>query len=141
MKRQAMFLISTLIAAIALADDDGPRDGNFWRPLNQGSKFTYLVGVFDGVSLGLDLTCRRDRDDAFTDKVWTSLSQQQCKYFENVTNGQIADGLNIFYDDFRNRKITITNALWIVLNQIAGKTHREIQAMILEYRKPQTTSD
>jgi len=57
------------------------------------------------------------------------------KYLNNVTNNQIADGLDSFYEDFRNHSIVVSKGVWIVLNMISGKPDAEIQKMIETFRK------
>jgi len=51
-----------------------------------------------------------------------------------ITNGQIVDGLNLFYDDFRNRHIKLPDAIYIIRKQILGASKEEIEA-IMEWRR------
>lgn len=46
-----------------------------------------------------------------------------------ITNGQIVDGLNLFYDDFRNRQIKLTDAIYVIRKQILGASKEEIEAI------------
>jgi hypothetical protein len=41
----------------------------------------------------------------------------------------------VFYKDYRNRKIRIYDAVWLVLNSIAGKPQDELDKMIESFRK------
>jgi len=50
-----------------------------------------------------------------------------------ITNGQIVEGLNLFYDDFRNRQIKLPDAAYVVRKQILGASKKEIEA-ITEWR-------
>ena len=49
-----------------------------------------------------------------------------------ITNDQIVDGLNKFYEDFRNRGILLTQAIYVVKKQIKGASPEEIDA-VCEY--------
>jgi hypothetical protein len=53
----------------------------------------------------------------------------------DITAGQLADGLDVLYGDYRNRNILLLNAVWLVLNSISGKSDAEMQKMIENFRK------
>ena len=57
------------------------------------------------------------------------------KFFSNVTNGQLVDGVDTFYKDYRNRSIRVPNALWRVVMQIAGTPQDQLDQMIEDFRK------
>ena len=42
---------------------------------------------------------------------------------------------DFIYEDFKNRKIKIYNAVWLVGQQIAGKSSGEMEKIIEVYRK------
>ncbi|MGH9822017.1 MAG: hypothetical protein ACREDR_01990 [Blastocatellia bacterium] len=52
-----------------------------------------------------------------------------------VTAGQVREGLDRFYKDYRNRRILVQNAIWLVLNSIAGKPQADWDKMVENYRK------
>jgi hypothetical protein len=56
-------------------------------------------------------------------------------YLTNVTSGQLADGLTAFYSDYRNRRILVSNSVWLVLNEIAGTPKDEMDKLIENWRK------
>jgi hypothetical protein len=49
--------------------------------------------------------------------------------------GQVSDGLDAFYKDYRNRSIRVVDAMWVVANSIAGTPQKEIDAMTENFRK------
>ncbi len=57
------------------------------------------------------------------------------RYMSTVTNGQIRDGLDDFYKDFRNRSILIPDAMWIVVRQIAGDSKPDIEHLTEQLRR------
>ena len=79
------------------------------------------------------LDCEHQR--SYLEKVKQSYYHYFFEYLNNVTNSQVVDGLDILYEDYRNRKIMVSNAVWIVLNEIAGKSSDEMDEMIRNYRK------
>ena len=57
------------------------------------------------------------------------------KYLNRVTVGQILDGLDKFYDDYRNRKILMSLGVSIVLDYISGKSEQEMTRLIETLRR------
>lgn len=49
-----------------------------------------------------------------------------------ISVGQIVDGLDELYNDFKNRSIKVTDAVYVVKKQIQGASQREID-LILRY--------
>ena len=49
-----------------------------------------------------------------------------------ITNGQIVEGLNSFYTDFKNKQIKLMDAVYVVKKQIKGSSTEEIEA-VLQY--------
>jgi hypothetical protein len=120
-------------------DANTRRDGNWWRDLTKVEKITYMTGFFDGMRLGNDFSfweiIEKDRSDPALTKVVDSYQDYSAKYLNNVTNVQLADGLDTFFSDYRNRRIETSDAVWLVLNEISGKSDAEMQQMIESWRK------
>jgi hypothetical protein len=98
-----------------------------------------MVGFFDGMELGEDFsiwgTMNTQKADPAVGKAVSSYDQFANKYLTNVTNGQVVRGLDEFYSDYRNRRIKVTSGVWIVHNEISGKSKDERQKLIETYRK------
>jgi hypothetical protein len=41
----------------------------------------------------------------------------------------------VFYEDYRNRRIRIHSAVWLVLNETSGKPKVEMEKMVESFRK------
>jgi hypothetical protein len=94
------------------------------------------VGFFDGMNLGEKFSYGKYTDDkGCVDKVMGSFDFYKDKFLKDVTNGQLADGLDEFYKDYRNRKIRIHDAVWLTLNAIAGTPQADIDKMVENFRK------
>jgi hypothetical protein len=139
-------LVAILVCSLNLhADSTRNRDGNWWRTLTVSEKATYMLGFFDGMPLGnrfsyWDFAHTKEKDACSADAV-ESFKTFTDKYVRNVTNEQIADGLNTFYADYRNRSILIHDAVWLVLNSIAGTPQAELDKMIESFRKTAASSE
>ena len=104
-----------------------------------------MLGFFDGMPLGnrfsfWDFAHTKEKDACSADAV-ESFKTFTDKYVRNVTNEQIADGLNTFYADYRNRSILIHDAVWLALNSIAGTPQAELDKMIESFRKTAASSE
>lgn len=121
------------------SDPTRDRDGNWWRGLTLSEKQVYIVGFFDGIPLGhkfssWNLMHNPQKQNCLQDTVGSFVNYVS-KYLENVTSGQLTDGLDDFYSDYRNRSIPIDNAVWLVANSISGKPQAELDKMIESFRR------
>ena len=136
---QIILLICVLLTLPALSvAEDGRRDGNWWNQQDRPARFSYMIGFFDGMTLGQRFSywdLPENNKDACLGKVLDSYTGYRSKYFNNVTNGQIVDGLVSLYADYRNRRIKISEAVWLVVNGIAGTPQKELDAMIESHRR------
>jgi len=95
-----------------------------------------MIGFFDGMDLGNNFSYwGLAKDDSGIDKIIRSYDEYSTKYLKDVTNGQIVDGLDDFYKDYRNRRIVISSAVWLVLNGVAGTPKDKLDAMIENFRR------
>lgn len=100
-----------------------------------------MVGFFDGMELGGYFSywgMTKDSNgkvSSCSTEAARSFEDMDTKYFRGVTNSQIADGLDAFYKDYRNRSIKVHDAVWLVVNSIAGKPQRDLDEMIESWRK------
>jgi hypothetical protein len=116
------------------------RDGNWWNEETRGEKLDYVTGFFDGMDLGSRFSYwgildTYGKDATCANQALASYNDFDKKFFTNLTNTQITDGLDTFYKDYRNRSIKVFDAVWIVLNTIAGTSQADIDKMIENWRK------
>ena len=57
------------------------------------------------------------------------------EYFKDLSAGELALGLNVFYEEDLNRSISINDAVWLVAHLIAGKTDAEMRPVVDSFRK------
>jgi hypothetical protein len=97
------------------------------------------VGFLDGMELGRSFSywgfAQQREKSACVQDVETSYIGYSAKYLSHVTAGQIQDGLNTFYADYRNRRITVDHAVWLVLSGIAGTPQDELEKTIENFRR------
>jgi hypothetical protein len=133
----AVFILLTC-APLARDQQTDRRDGNWWADRDESFKMAYFVGFFDGMDLGNKFSYWAFADNKNYEtmrKVGDSYKGYQDKYMIHVTNIQLTQGVDKLYTDVRNRKIRVRNAVWLVVNQIAGKSDAEMEKMIENFRK------
>ena len=118
------------------------RDGNWWIGQDRLARLNYTVGLFDGMGLGYKFSYWRFVDDQKSEDarrlVQASFTYYSSRYIQNLTSGQVVDGLDVFYADFKNRNILTQNAMWIVANQISGMPAAEVEKLIESWRRSST---
>jgi hypothetical protein len=99
-----------------------------------------MVGFFDGLVLGRNFSYWNlngkdgKLDNLETSRVMHSFDESY-KLIERTTNGQFVDGQDKFYEDYRNRRIMLSNAVWIVARSISGASDKDMDILIENFRK------
>jgi hypothetical protein len=126
---------------LPVAKADGHRqDGNWWNRQTGPSKLMYLSGFFDGINMGHRLSVaglmKSEPAQADTAALTTqSFAKLVDRYLKHVTSGQISDGLDEFYKDYRNRTILVEDGVWVVLVSTAGMPQPEVNKIIETFRR------
>ncbi len=135
-------VLSLLLAStvrLNASTDLSRRDGNWWTGETETFKLAYVAGFYDGMDLGNRFSywdlLKEDTMKSCLSRVSTSFSTYEQKYMGNTTNSQLVDGLDSFYSDYRNRRIVLPSAVWLVVNGIAGMPQKDLDKMIESWRK------
>jgi hypothetical protein len=136
-------MLLTLLCLLAAApfsrnQEFDRRDGDWWKSVDRVNKAYYLAGFVDGTRLASRFSGNAPNDQDAKDvsaHAATPFAENRTKYLGHVTNIQLADGLDSFYSDARNRRILVSDGAWVVLNQIVGAPEAETQALIESSRK------
>jgi uncharacterized membrane protein len=128
-----------LLLSHSLQGQDARRDGNLWIAQTQAFKSAYVLGFFDGTNLGHEFSLWKYYLDKSEPACLTKNNESYKFYFEKyakgVTSTQLVDGLDVFYKDYRNRKIEISSAVWLTLNAIAGTPQADLDKMVESFRQ------
>lgn len=97
-------------------------NGNWWRGLPVSGKVGYVMGYLDGGCAGaMRVLDEIQPNDEQRKRI------QKCVWPDGVTYGQIVDGINHFYSDYRNRLILADDAFRCVKAEIEGKPLNQAQ--------------
>jgi hypothetical protein len=136
MKSLRLIVVLLALSFSLNAQGDNRRDGNWWIAQAPDFKVAYMTGFFDGMELGKNFGFWKFADESnCVSKHHESYEFYRDKYLNHVTNGQIADGLDVFYKDYRNRKITVSDGVWLTLLAIAGTPQADLDKRIENFRK------
>ena len=137
LKILAVIFLLGILPALSVAEENR-RDGNWWRDQDKLTRSGYITGFLDGMGLGSNFSfwnfAKDTKMNACMEKVLESYADYHSKYFEKVTNGQLVDGLDSFYANGQNRRILLTDAVWLVVNVIAGTPQDKIDSMLKTWR-------
>ncbi len=126
--------IAILFSGFVYADD--PRDANYWNIMDRGQKQRYIAGISDGINFAsVVLSQDKNVDKKCQTVVDGSYKGTMEKYFSNITDSQLSNGLDAFYSNYENRNISTDKAFWIVLKKIHKDPDKEISELIKTWRK------
>jgi hypothetical protein len=139
-------LVLLSILSLSAQGEVTRRDGNSWIAMSPLEKAYYVTGFLDGTTLGRNFTvwgCLGKGSDKkatpeqveCVQNVGGSFQEYFDQYIAHVTVGQLVEGLDVVYKDYRNRKILTVSAVWIVLNEIAGTPRQTIDTLIENSRQ------
>jgi len=107
-----LFAVLSLLLCLPL-NAQSDFDGDFWIPRTKDAKLMYVVGFVDGRNDGIN-----DAADALGTKID---DPRVSKLGSAITVGQLIDGLDEFYKDWRNRKVLLRDAIQYVEDEANGK--------------------
>jgi hypothetical protein len=128
---QLLVVASLFICSVGSFAEESRRDGNWWNRQSAGFRVLYILGFMDGMDLGnrFSIPAERLGQDGADPAGGTSRTYRERtqRYLGGVTVGQISDGLDAFYRDYRNRSIGLSDGFEIVLRLARGE---DVKALI-----------
>lgn len=144
LKLFACFCLVCLAEKSVAAPPD--RDGKWWKTRGETEKTIYTLGLLDGIETAkcmvdpnMHYLAAPEDPSRFVSEnakaIYDVLDHVDRRLFANVDLGDLIEGLNQFYKDFRNREIDVPAALFLVGLQISGGSDEEVQRLIVIMRK------
>lgn len=113
-----IFIVGNIICPNSFSQSDF--NGNNWVGWDLKIRLVYLAGYVDGRQRGVWEAVETIVPEILPN--WEKDPRMRSLEF-NITVGQMLDGLNSFYSNYRNRIICIRNALNIVKDEATGRKH------------------
>ena len=111
------------------------RDGAWWLQLSATEKVFYVVGLTDGVTVGLStitLNCYAE-DDSWKEDTAKCISEYGTAFshgfnrigYNRQDPANIVAGIDALYSDYKNINIPVSNAMTQVLRGMNGESNLE----------------
>lgn len=108
-------------------------DGNWWKGLNSLTKYGYVAGYAEGSQKADDTWAYGECKTKVTAKYLSAV--QKGDDYSGMTFGQLIEGVDAFYKDFRNTRILTTDAMMVVKEQISGLSQKQIDEELQTIRQ------
>lgn len=132
--RIVVLMLALTIGVSTPAQAQSERDGNWWREQSDTSRTFYLVGLLDGAQRLTISLIGHDSLDASNIETLARTAKIVGDSVPSATVGQIKDGFDDIYKDFRNRRIQVPYIAIVVFRQIRGVPEAEIAALLEQLR-------
>ncbi len=138
----ALLFLVTLGTGMGQGQDTSTKDsdnGYWWVKQSE----TFKLGFINGYALALSqeynritLMCLAEKNpDLPSEKRFTDAAIKECAYtptakhydFAGIRFGQLLEGMDDFYKDFRNKGVYVTAALFYVRDELKGKPAKELE--------------
>ena len=152
MKRIAVLWLVLLGAGIAHGEDQLPKshEGYWWADKSDSAKVHFVAGYIEAMTRIQDelwMGCIGTKSGGTVpakvppDEVLEACGQTVTRYnFGNIRFGQMSEGVDAFYKDFRNKNININLAMNYVRDQLKGKSDKELEETLAGYRRRASTT-
>jgi len=142
MKRTCVVLLVLLATGIAQGQQEKP-NGFWWLNSSETFKVGFVSGYVEAINRAYQSTKWRCLGESLESKTkWTEKEAAECVSpvaaydFTNIRFGQLVDGVDEFYKDFRNKNIHINAALDYVRDQLRGdKSAKQLEEELNQYRR------
>lgn len=132
MKLKKILIFCILIFSIIfISKASADYDGNDWTNLTDLERLIYVNGFATGA--GLVWSRLHDFGDSFQSELDKGVYNEilnETSLATKATVDQIKDGMDIFYNDFSNRRIKTVDAIYVVKMQIKGEDPELIDSQI-----------
>lgn len=135
-----MALMILVLAGTAHGQEQD-RNGYWWVNRSQDFKLGFVTGfamAMTGNSDAAVLRCLEDKPDKTSAEAWKTCMQTPAVIglsYNGLRMGQLVDGVDEFYKDFRNKGILVDVALRYVKDELRGMTDKELQDELAVFRQ------
>ena len=134
------FVAVLLLSACCSGQQQDVLDGSAWQRYSQQFKGGYITGYIEAMgnaqvsSAGACMRIDSPKDkNAGASKA--CISNAQSFNFDSITIGQLLNGMETFYRDFRNLQVPLTMAMRLVRDEIRGRSEEDVQKELVSWRQ------
>jgi len=138
-----IFFVFILKFSVSQNRGIGEQNGYYWKESSSSFKTGYVVGFMEGVNTSIQefgLAYYGGEDSSFTKGAWKlykdlyEISFKPCELL-GISVGQLCDGLDSIYTNYKNIHIPIHKAIYVAYMEITGTNQDEIAKTLELLRK------
>jgi hypothetical protein len=146
-KFSRVFVVVFVLSASTLSAADKPDwNGYWWAGMTPRFKLGWVSGyakAMDNAAAIHIATCVANMplyQEKFPNLDPKALLQKMCLSdnsldYDGISMGQFVDGIDAFYNDYRNKQLEVGWAIEYVRDQIKGKSSQELEAEVTAWRR------
>jgi len=133
---KALVLFFLIVSAVGCSETstNGDFDGYWWLRKDEESRSAIAVGIFMGMFLGNRISTEKVDNESCVQAANQSFKDVGGKLFSKMSGVLLADGINKFYSEKANRKISIDVAARIVALQNLASSEAGLEKEIAQER-------
>jgi hypothetical protein len=129
--------VALLLATTTTTIDSGKaKNGYWWTTFDEPEKLAFVQGYIEGLSrANVLLRGSVNFDDS---KIVHKVSKEPVTSyldFSEISYGQYIQGLDVFYSDYRNKRINFNAAILYIRDQVRGIAQTELDKRLEGMRK------
>jgi hypothetical protein len=141
-------LLFVVLTAPRMLGQQQEHNGFWWAELSDTFKLGFITGYGEAMTLNYNQTgfdCLADKNGGTVpqklpdDKVMTDCFEKNAKLepldFTKLRFGQMAEGVDEFYKDFRNKAVHVNRAMRYVRDELRGKPAKELEDELTRWRR------
>jgi hypothetical protein len=110
-------------------------NGFWWKEQDALAKYGYVVGYVDATTQAFAVMPAIQQEAKMKQTPELQGLLEANFDYNNIAFGQFVDGMNKFYDDFRNMRINVRDAMNYVKNEVKGVDPAKQETTLLLLRK------
>lgn len=144
MKVARLFLLLSVLLSGRESYAQTKFNGNWWSQNDRAGKVMFVIGFWEGeveesdnwsISLGMAVPEKNFKDMLEFLMVGTKKAAERVNQTKDMNAGQMVDGIDTYYKDFRNRTIPVRAIMRVVKWSVNGKDDAAIEKFLVVLRK------
>lgn len=141
------FFVVTFLLSVPflLAADRPEQDGYWWASMTPAFKLGWVSGYAQAMDMAgiyamgrcaAELPMYSEKYPAVDSKqLWQTLCSTDEFDYDGITMGQFVEGIDAFYKDYRNKQLSVTQAIEYARDEIKGKPAKDLETKLTQWRQ------
>ena len=135
------FIFTVGAAAVIMGDNPASAqesvtiNGFWWEEQNALAKYGYVVGYVDASTQAFSVLPAIQQESKIQQTTELQGLWKTNFDYSNIAFGQFVEGVDKFYEDFRNKRISVRDAMNYVKEEVQGIDPAKLETTLLTLRK------